>query len=341
MPAWIEKAFPMKKSHVVADPLAELARDFEMLGRRYSLEQVFSDWVFMAATSISNRVDLRKYDEREAEYMRIIRGYTKDEANTFGRMLALFTLELEKKQEDVMGRLMLKLEVGRNKWLGQFFSPWSISYMMAKMALGTKDECEAMIAEKGYLACLEPACGAGVMVLAVARAMEELGINFQRHLHVTAIDIDRRCVHMTYLQTSLMGIPAHVILGDSLRDTFRDDWFTPFHIMDGWTQRLKGQSAIRATPFLHMAPKTMTPAEKAALELIAADALPDVHDIVGTAPADKFTQATVSEATVPLPPHVAALATPGHWSIVLPPRGSTPPFQGAARAEGKVDPGRD
>ena len=52
------------------------------------------------------------------------------------------------------------------------------------------------------------------MVIALAEAMRAEGINYQRQLHVTAIDIDPRVVHMAYIQFSLLHVPAEVVVGD-------------------------------------------------------------------------------------------------------------------------------
>ena len=85
---------------------------------------------------------------------------------------------------------------------------------------------------------MEPACGAGAMVIALAQAMLAADINYQRHLHVTAVDIDPRAVHMAYIQFSLLHIPAHVMVGNSLSNEVREHWFTPAHILAGWSARL-------------------------------------------------------------------------------------------------------
>ena len=53
------------------------------------------------------------------------------------------------------------------------------------------------------------------MVIALAREMRELGINYQQHLHVTAIDVDPKCVHMSYVQFALLHIPAVIIHGNT------------------------------------------------------------------------------------------------------------------------------
>jgi hypothetical protein len=44
---------------------------------------------------------------------------------------------------------------------------------------------------------------------------------------------------MTYVQLSLLHLPAIVVLGDALRLTTEATWFTPAHVMGGWNHRLK------------------------------------------------------------------------------------------------------
>ena len=59
------------------------------------------------------------------------------------------------------------------------------------------------------------------------------------HLHVTCTDVDLRCVHMTYLQASLLHIPAIVQHGNSLSSEVWSRWYTPAHILGGWAHRLQ------------------------------------------------------------------------------------------------------
>jgi hypothetical protein len=93
-----------------------------------------------------------------------------------------------------------------NKWTGQFFTPYHLCEAMAKMTLGDKASMESLIADKGFLTLPEPCCGSGAMVIAAANVMKAKGVNYQQNLHVKAIDIDAKCVHMAYLQFSL---PSH------------------------------------------------------------------------------------------------------------------------------------
>ena len=52
----------------------------------------------------------------------------------------------------------------------------------------------------GFLRANDPAVGGGAMVIALAREILAQGINYQSHLHVTAVDVDIRAVHMPYIQ---------------------------------------------------------------------------------------------------------------------------------------------
>jgi hypothetical protein len=77
------------------------------------------------------------------------------------------------------------------------------------------------------------------MMIALAEAMQSRGLNYQQQLHVTAIDIDERAVHMAYVQFSLLNIPAVVTVGDTLTMKMRESFYTPAHIMGGWDMRLR------------------------------------------------------------------------------------------------------
>ncbi len=72
------------------------------------------------------------------------------------------------------------------------------------------------------------AVGAGGMILSFANVLKENNINFQEHLLVEATDISEICTYMTYLQLSLLGIPARVHCGNTLAMKDRFILCTPF-----------------------------------------------------------------------------------------------------------------
>jgi hypothetical protein len=219
----------------------ELAKLITDLGYRHGHWQVFADFVEMGALSISCAVDLGTREKREKRYLEVVKRYKPDEVNKFPQMLASLTMALEEETSDVLGKTFHDLEL-HNKWSGQFFSPYPLCRMMAKMIVGGRAEAEARVAERGYLTASEPACGSGAMVIALAHEIWELGINYQKHLHVTAVDVDPKCVHMSYLQFSLLHISAVVIHGNSLSLEEFGHWYTPAHILDGWTCKLRRQT---------------------------------------------------------------------------------------------------
>jgi hypothetical protein len=228
------------------------------LAYRHSAWQVFSDFVEMGATCFSNAADLVQREAREARYREIVKRYNPDEVRLFPEMLGTLVMGLEEEPEDILGRTYHELEL-HNKWAGQYFTPFPLCRAMAKMIVGDGTDIQEKIAERGFLTASEPACGSGAMVVALALELKERGVNYQQQLHVTAVDVDAKCVHMTYLQLSLLHIPAVVVHGNSLSLEEFGRWYTPAHIMNGWNYRLR-----RAAPAADTEPHNPETAEPVA-----------------------------------------------------------------------------
>jgi len=205
--------------------------------------QVFSDCVAAMALSISNAVDRAQYDKREQRYMEIVGRYDDKRIirETFPKIMAEVTMALEDHPQDVLGATFHELEL-HNKARGQFFTPYSLCQMMAEMTFDEKVQEE--VKSRGFITVHEPCVGSGAMVIALAEAMQKGGCNYQQQLHVTAIDIDPRAVHMAYTQLSVMGVPAEVTVGNTLSMEMRESFYTPAHVMDGWDMRLRMQQGI-------------------------------------------------------------------------------------------------
>jgi hypothetical protein len=208
------------------------------------------------AIAIANSVDLRERARREARYFYIIGRYGADVVESFPRVMAELAMALETGMGDVLGQLFHDLEL-HNKAKGQFFTPYSLSRAMADMLIGDTATLRETIETRGHLTAMEPACGSGSMVIALTDVLRSQGINYQRRLHVTAIDIDPRAVHMAYAQLSLLHVPARLIVGNALSGEIREQWFTPVHILGGWTARLasapEGKTPIDMIPLVDAA----------------------------------------------------------------------------------------
>ncbi len=239
----------MKKTTSDRAPPKTIVKMITEISLRHDKWQVFSDFAEMAAISISNAVDLHHFKEREARYMEVVKRYTKDELNQFPQMLGELIRELDGVTDDVLGRVFHELEL-HNNFSGQYFTPFSVCRLMAQMIIAENPAIKSKILEQTFITAQEPACGSGAMVIALANELRAAGINYQKHLHVVAIDVDPKCVHMAYLQFSLLHIPAIVIHGNTLMAEEYARWYTPAHILGGWNQRLQERNGVEAAQSL-------------------------------------------------------------------------------------------
>ena len=216
------------------------------LSHRHDTWRVFSDFVEMSAVSIANACDKfhPDHDKREARYMEIVKAYTAEELNDFAKMLGMLTQQLEVSPGDVLGEIFMEMDLG-SKWHGQFFTPYALCKVTASMMAC---DFEERLKSKPFITVNEPASGGGAMLIALAEVMTAKNINFQKCLHVTAQDLDLKAVHMSYVQLSLLGIPGIVIHGNTLLNEKKSMWYTPMHIINGWSRKLKNDDQLHLEP---------------------------------------------------------------------------------------------
>lgn len=216
----------------------------EQIGRRHRIWQVWSDFVEISALMISNSCDRGNFKEREEQYMRVIERYDVDELSKFAECFAYVVMGLEIETQDLLGSIFMELDLGNNR-RGQFFTPYPVCAMMAKVNL---QQVADTVALRGYVTMLDPCIGGGAMIIAAADVMHDEGVNFQQHMHATGIDIDIVAVHMAYIQMSLLGIPGIVVHGNSLSGACGNElngpnvWRTPLHVVGGWDFKLRQSS---------------------------------------------------------------------------------------------------
>jgi type I restriction-modification system DNA methylase subunit len=81
-------------------------------------------------------------------------------------MFAKIVLAFEQEGfSDVLGELYMMLNLG-NHWRGQYFTPYEVALMMAKMS---GDNPAEEIKREGYISVNDSACGSGVMLNAAAQ----------------------------------------------------------------------------------------------------------------------------------------------------------------------------
>lgn len=212
----------------------EFCRTIDQLGRVHSRHRVFTD--FCEAAAISLRQPFERSQELEKRYEEIKAPYGEMFAENFGKLLGIVIEALEKCPRDFLGECFHELEL-HNQFKGQFFTPYSLSMMMARMTIPAA--MEQAIQRHGYVSLSEPACGSGGMVIAAGEVLKEAGHNPVNRLWVVAQDIDFKCCCMAYIQMSLMAIPGAVIWGDTLRVECRQQWLTAGAFLGNWSARFR------------------------------------------------------------------------------------------------------
>jgi type I restriction-modification system DNA methylase subunit len=241
MPA---KARTKPPPQTTRDYLSTLERAIRQLSYNQHLFTTFRHFVELSAIAFSNVADPSNKDAREAQYLAIVKQYTPEEFQKFPELLGMLTLCLEQESTDVLGVLYHRLEL-HNEQSGQFFTPYPVCQLMAKMLVLN---AKRLVEEQEFIRAHEPCVGSGAMVIALAQALREEGINYQQCLHVTAVDIDLLAVHMAYIHCTLLHIPAIIVHGDTLRLKTFSVWRTFAHVMGFWDGKLARDPRRLAPP---------------------------------------------------------------------------------------------
>lgn len=242
------------KSKGQYDPEKEFLRDFrELTTGKYNDREIFSDFVVMAASSISNAIDHDElhFRKREERYLSLIRKYEPNEQKIFPRLLAHTAMALEENPEqDFLGSIFMRLDFGSDA-KGQIFTPYHICELMAGVTMSNVSE---LVKKQGYFTIDDPCCGAGATLIAginkARRELEREKLNFQNHILVSGQDIDETVLMMCYIQVSLLGVAGYFKLGNSLTEPMTDGdslenyWFTPMYFSDVWETRRRVQKAL-------------------------------------------------------------------------------------------------
>jgi hypothetical protein len=223
---------------------------FESLAHHRERHDVLSDFLDMAVCAIRKTTlpSGPAADAIEGQYMAVVKRNAPEDVRKIPELLGITALAVQEGGCDFLGQVAGDLEL-INGHMGQFFTPYDVSRMIAELTLDTVDE---IIAEQGFVTIQEPACGAGGMIIAAADVLARKGYDIGQQLYVDATDISPMCFKMSYLQASLRGIPATIRRGNTLSremfDQAHTPAFLPFYLthretFDAW-QRGEGRGAV-------------------------------------------------------------------------------------------------
>lgn len=218
----------MAKSRIKKDSAeGKLIEEIKVLGQTYGVNNVFSTFLEIAANCLGMEMDPVNAEERGKRYEELVAGIEPETVTAYARMLAQAYLAVKENEEDprdILGSIYHELRLN-NEWNGQFFTPDSISRLMA-MITGLPPESD----DGGVITVNEPTCGSGTLVIGAVWAMKQKGFDYRSKTLFVAQDIDIRCVWMTYIQLCLYKVPAVVIHGNTLTVEEWSRWYTPYAI---------------------------------------------------------------------------------------------------------------
>ena len=225
----------------------EFVKIFRSLCGRYGRWEIWQDFITLAAIEISNAVDWSHAAERGETYKSIAEKYKPDELHRFALMFQEVIAGMEQNaDQDFFGELYMALELG-NKRIGQCFTPYDACRLIAEL---TALDIRTRIAQDGWVAVNDSACGSGAILTAFANACLRQDVNYQTSVFFVAQDVSYIAGLMCYLQLSLMGCAGYVVIGDTLLHPGTaldrrgliprpdmDIWYTPFYFRDIWQGR--------------------------------------------------------------------------------------------------------
>ncbi len=208
-----------------ADHRKQFAKAFESLAHHRERHDVFADFLDMAVCAIRKKTlpPGPAADALEDQYMAVVKRNAPEDVRKMPELLGITALAVQEGGCDFLGQVVGDLEL-LNDHMGQFFTPYDVSRMIAEMTLADAGE---LIRAKGFITLAEPASGAGGMIVAAADVIEKQGFDIGRQLYVDATDISPMCFKMTYLQASLRGIPATIRRGNTLSLEMFEQAHTP------------------------------------------------------------------------------------------------------------------
>lgn len=202
----------------------------------------FKDFCSILAFSLANSI--YRNQELQKLYLNYASSYTPEQLNKmtliFSEILVPFYTYSRK---DFLGRAYMRLGIS-NKNSGQFFTPISVSTMMARICENNQDL--KLYSRENPCLILEPCSGSGSTIIDFYyEILNTHGIrNFPEIFHTKTVDLDLTCFCMSYIQFFLLDIPATVIHGDSLTEEVKLSLNTLAHFRENWDYRLREKSKL-------------------------------------------------------------------------------------------------
>ena len=168
----------------------------------------FLDFIHLALDAFLS--DHTPEHPREKHYMSIIKGYSKEDARRFGKLLACVVGYMQDTGAECLS--VLWEEYASSSELGQFFTPREVCEMMARITMGDEVEWSRYSPERRCWIS-DPSCGAGRCFTSV---LEGVGKGRQDLIVFHGIDIDRTVCEVAALNMLFFNANSVILHGDTI-----------------------------------------------------------------------------------------------------------------------------
>ena len=234
----------------MSDYKKEILEVFNKLAYGKSSQTVFSDFLTITAYDIlvlsenayknlGGKFDEDKHNSRISEITEIKNKYNNE---LLIKATIILMEALTEERKDFLGTIFEELELGdaRN---GQFFTPNHIAKAMAEITLNNLPDLAALN-DKKYITISDPCIGSGRLAIEACEKLRNKGFSYYQYF-VEGRDISRTPALMSYIQLSLLGIPAMIVWGDSLAYTVFDEFPTPIALLNGWLPKIYKSESLQ------------------------------------------------------------------------------------------------
>lgn len=201
----------------------KLAEELGKVALNRNTHELWQDWVNMCGYAMQIAVSR---DVRAAEQLASIKAKYKDEEiAAMDECFELYSRMVEDEPwQDLLGDAYMRLEMN-NRNTGQFFTPYNVAKLCAMPLVET---AKKRVLSDGYARVVDPACGGGALLVAMAHLLHNEGVNYQQSVMFAGQDLNATTAMMCYIQLTMLGCPAYIVIGDTMRDPMAgDDLFAP------------------------------------------------------------------------------------------------------------------
>lgn len=231
---------PARQRLTMDEARRQFIRVFKDTARNLRRWDVFRDFITLAASELDlARIRTPENIEHSRE---ICAKYSYSDIISLHELFCLMICALEAKFHDYLGAIFMELELGDDR-SGQYFTPYHLQSLMAKLVM---PDVEQAIQREGFVTISDPASGSAGMIIAYAENLLEAGFNPSEQMYAHCVDIDPIAADMSFIQLSLLGIPAQVVTGNSLTLECSRVRFTPVYYINNFEKRLDDQRRISA-----------------------------------------------------------------------------------------------